>query len=330
MNIFAIFHDRIAAILADFAEAGRLPRDLDLARFVVEPPRDPSHGDLAVNAAMVFAKEAKAHFNSPRQFATEIAMALALDEDVAEAEVAGPGFINIRLRPHMFGRVLQAVLKSGADYGRPIAARSSASGAVNVEYVSANPTGPMHVGHGRGAVFGDALANLLAFAGHNVTREYYINDAGAQVDVLARSAHLRYREALGETIGEIPEGLYPGDYLKPVGKALAAEYGDKLVGKPGERVAGEVRAAAIAAMMDMIRGDLAAIAISTRCSSRSARSRKARRATWWRPPSPRCATGRLVYEGRLPPPKGAPVEDYEDREQTCSAPRNSATTSTGR
>jgi arginyl-tRNA synthetase len=314
MNIFAIFHDRIAAILADFAEAGRLPRDLDLARFVVEPPRDPSHGDLAVNAAMVFAKEAKAHFNSPRQFATEIAMALALDEDVAEAEVAGPGFINIRLRPHMFGRVLQAVLKSGADYGRPIAARSSASGAVNVEYVSANPTGPMHVGHGRGAVFGDALANLLAFAGHKVTREYYINDAGAQVDVLARSAHLRYREALGEKI-EIPEGLYPGDYLIPVGKALAEKHGRALVGKPESDWIGEVRAAAIAGMMDMIRADLAAIAITHEVFFSERSLTKGPQGDMVAAAIASLRDRGLVYEGRLPPPKGKPVEDYEDREQ---------------
>src|SRR5258708_1992419 len=200
MNIFGVFERRIAAILGQIIGAGRLPRELDLARFVVEPPRDPSHGDLACNAAMVFAKEAKAHFPNPRQLAVEIAAALALDADVAAAEVAGPGFINIRLQPAVFAEVLRVALKQGAVYGRGAAKDAP----INVEYVSANPTGPMHVGHGRGAVFGDALASLLVFSGHPVTREYYINDAGAQVDVLARSAFLRYREALGETI-VIPE-----------------------------------------------------------------------------------------------------------------------------
>ncbi|HPG03805.1 MAG TPA: arginine--tRNA ligase, partial [Rhodoblastus sp.] len=189
MNIFADFHARVAAILAGFAKAGRLPADLDLARFVVEPPREAALGDLAVNAAMVFAKEAKAGFGNPRQLATEIAFALAEDPDVSQAEVAGPGFINIRLQPHVFGAVLRAALAQGGDYGRAPQGRVGAVQKINVEYVSANPTGPMHVGHGRGAVFGDALASLLEFAGHTVTREYYINDAGAQVDVLARSAH---------------------------------------------------------------------------------------------------------------------------------------------
>ncbi len=191
---------------------------------MVEPPREAALGDLAVNAAMVFAKEAKAGFGNPRQLATEIAFALAEDEDVSQAEVAGPGFINIRLQSHIFSAVLRAALQAGPEL-RPLDRRAGAAQAqkINVEYVSANPTGPMHVGHGRGAVFGDALASLLEFAGHSVTREYYINDAGSQVDVLARSAHLRYREALGENVGEIPEGLYPGDYLVSVGKGLAGQ-----------------------------------------------------------------------------------------------------------
>ena len=187
MNIFADFHARVAAILARFIEAGRLPAMLDLARFVVEPPREAAMGDLAVNAAMVFAREAKEGFGNPRTLATEIAFALAEDPDVAKAEVAGPGFINIFLKPHVFAAVLRAALKAGGDFGRAPQGRGEHAQKINVEYVSANPTGPMHVGHGRGAVFGDALASLLEFAGHTVTREYYINDAGAQVDVLARS-----------------------------------------------------------------------------------------------------------------------------------------------
>jgi len=219
MNLYAEFQDLIASILRRIAASGRLPENVDLRRFVVEPPRDPAHGDLATNAAMVYAKEARPAFASPRQLATEIAAALAEDPAVAQAEVAGPGFINIRLKPAAFSRVLRASLEQGQDFGRP-APGKTARQKINIEYVSANPTGPMHVGHGRGAVFGDALANLLEFAGHAVTREYYINDAGAQVDVLARSAYLRYKEALGEEIGEIPEGFYPGDYLKGAGQAL--------------------------------------------------------------------------------------------------------------
>jgi arginyl-tRNA synthetase len=230
MNIYAEFHARIAAILARFGKEGRLPDGLDPARFVVEPPRDPSLGDLASNAAMVFAKEAKAFYPNPRQLATELAFELTQEPEVDQAEVAGPGFLNIRLKPRVFADILRVVLAEGQDFGRGAAGRIAAK-KVNVEYVSANPTGPMHVGHGRGAVFGDALASLIEFSGSEVTREYYINDAGAQVDVLARSAFLRYREALGEEIA-VPEGLYPGDYLKPVGAALAAKYGDGLRDKP--------------------------------------------------------------------------------------------------
>jgi arginyl-tRNA synthetase len=311
MNHFAEFQTRVAAILKDVAASGRLPADLDLGRFVVEPTKDPAHGDLATNAAMVYAKEAKASFANPRQLATEIAYALAQDPDVAEAEVAGPGFINIRLKPDSYARVLRAALTEGARFGKG----RPTPGPVNVEYVSANPTGPMHVGHGRGAVFGDALANLLAFAGFDVTREYYINDAGAQVDVLARSAFLRYREALGEAIGEIPEGLYPGDYLKPVGVELAHLYGVELRDQPEEKWLPKVREIAISMMMDMIRADLAALNIVHEVffSERSLTNN----------PEGDCVAAAirdlrergLVYDGRLPPPKGAPVEDWEDREQ---------------
>ncbi len=311
MNLFAEFQTRVAAILKGIAESGRLPADLDLGRFVVEPTKDAAHGDLATNAAMVYAREAKASFSNPRQLATEIAFALAQDADVAEAEVAGPGFINIRLKNEVYGRVMRAALSEGESFGKG----APMPGPVNVEYVSANPTGPMHVGHGRGAVFGDALANLLAFAGYDVTREYYINDAGAQVDVLARSAFMRYREALGETIGEIPEGLYPGDYLKPVGVELARQFGVELRDQTEEAWLPKVRDIAISMMMDMIRADLAALNIvhevffSERsltngsdgdCVGAVIKDLRARG---------------IVYDGRLPPPKGAPVEDYEDREQ---------------
>jgi arginyl-tRNA synthetase len=313
MNIFADFHARIGAIVDTIAADGRLPADVDHARFTVEPPRDSSHGDLACNVAMVLAKDAKAHFSNPRQLATEVCFALAADPDVDQAEVAGPGFINIRLVPEMFTRILRSAIEAGGDYGRGDPGRGVK---VNVEYVSANPTGPMHVGHGRGAVFGDALANLLSFAGNEVTREYYINDAGAQVDVLARSAHLRYREALGETIGDIPEGLYPGDYLKPAGDALAKEYGSSLVGRPESEWLADVRAKAIAAMMAMIREDLAALNIeheiffSERSLTTGANGDMVGAAI-----ADLQARG-LIYEGRLLPPKGQLPDDWEDREQT--------------
>ncbi len=208
-------------------DEGILPSDAKLDGFVVEPPREAAHGDLSTNAAMMLAKPSR---QNPKALAATIAERLGAAPDVEKVEVAGPGFINITLKAEFWPGVLRDVLNGGADYGR------SALGAgepVNVEYVSANPTGPMHVGHTRGAVFGDALANLLAFAGYKATREYYINDAGTQVDVLARSAFLRYREALGEDIGEIPAGLYPGDYLKPVGEALAKEFGKDLLGENG-------------------------------------------------------------------------------------------------
>ena len=311
MNVFAEFQTRVAAILRSIVDDGRLPADLDLSRFVVEPTKDPAHGDLATNAAMVYAREAKATFPNPKALATELAYALAKDSDVAEAEVAGPGFINIRLKQDVFTRVMREALALGHEFGRGAAA----GGPVNVEYVSANPTGPMHVGHGRGAVFGDALANLLAFAGAPVTREYYINDAGAQVDVLARSAFMRYREALGEDIGDIPEGLYPGDYLVSVGQTLAHDYGVTLRDMPEAQWLPKVRTIAIDAMMNMIRDDLAALNIvhDVFFSERSLTSG----------PDGDCvgaviadlrARG-IVYEGRLPRPKGAPAEDWEDREQ---------------
>ncbi|HXT08414.1 MAG TPA: arginine--tRNA ligase, partial [Roseiarcus sp.] len=304
MNIFADFEARVASGLAERVAAGALPPGLDLSRFTVEPPRDPAHGDLATNAAMVYAKEAKAAGVSPRALAESLAEGLRKGEDVAAVEVAGPGFLNIRMKPQVFETVLRTALTEGDAYGRG-AARG---GPVNVEYVSANPTGPMHVGHARGAVFGDALAHLLGFAGHAVTREYYINDAGAQVDVLARSAYLRYREALGEAIGPIPEGLYPGDYLKAVGEALAAEFGDTLRDKPEAQWLAPVRARAIAAMMAMIRDDLAMLGIHHDVFASEAelqRAGKPAEAEAW------LRAHYLVYDGVLEAPKGKTVEDWE-------------------
>jgi arginyl-tRNA synthetase len=308
-HLFADVLARVHAVCSELAVEGGWPAIIDLSRVVVEPPRDASHGDMATNAAMVLAKEAKL---KPRDLAEAIAARLRGDDLIASVDVAGPGFINLTLKPSAWADALRTVLREGTAYGK------SAVGAdekINVEYVSANPTGPMHVGHCRGAVFGDALASLLVSASYDVTREYYINDAGAQVDVLARSAFLRYREALGEDIGEIPEGLYPGDYLKPVGQALAAEYGEKLKAMPEAEWLPPVRAKAIAMMMEEIKGDLAALNIrhdvffSERSLIETGNNRVTETIDYLRSKGD-------VYEGRLPPPKGGPVEDYEDREQT--------------
>lgn len=311
MNIFETFSARLAAVLAGLAEAGRIPAGLSLARVVVEPTKDPAHGDLAINAAMVLAKEAGM---APRALAELIVAELGKDSDVLKAEIAGPGFINLTLQPAVFTAVLKSAVLAGSEHGR-----GAAKGApkINVEYVSANPTGPMHVGHGRGAVFGDALASLLAFAGHDVTREYYINDAGAQVDVLARSAFLRYREALGEDIGAIPEGLYPGDYLISVGQTLAKEYGPSLRDKPEWDWLPLVRQAAIDGMMAMIRDDLAALGVvhDLFFSERSLQGREGNSNAVHQTIEDLRARD-LVYEGRLPPPKGQKDDDWEDREQT--------------
>jgi arginyl-tRNA synthetase len=306
-HLFADVLARVHAICAALAKEDAWPEGIDFARVVVEPPRDASHGDMATNAAMVLAKEAKA---KPRDLAEKIAARLREDSLIAKVDVAGPGFINLTLQVQAWTDALRTVLAEGEGYGRS-APRVGAK--VNVEYVSANPTGPMHVGHCRGAVFGDALSSLLAFSGHDVTREYYINDAGAQVDVLGRSAYLRYREALGEQI-TIPEGLYPGDYLKPVGQALAAEYGDRLGTMSEAEWLPIARDKAIAMMMEEIKGDLAALNIrhdvffSERSLVSNGNNKVAETIDFLRERGD-------VYEGRLPPPKGAPVEDWEDREQ---------------
>jgi arginyl-tRNA synthetase len=303
-NLFADMLERVCA-----ATGAVLGSGVDLSRVVVEPPRDPTHGDMATNAAMVLAKDAG---KKPRELAEAIAVKLRADDKVAKVDVAGPGFINLALEPHVWAEELRLVLEAGKDYGRSAIGKGEK---VNVEYVSANPTGPMHVGHCRGAVFGDALANLLAFAGYDVTREYYINDAGAQVDVLARSAFLRYREALGDNIGAIPEGLYPGDYLRPVGGELAADYGAKLSTMKEAEWLPIARMKAITMMMNMIRDDLAALNVhfdvffSERSLIEGERDEVGTTIESLR------KSGE-VYEGRLPPPKGGNLEDWEDREQT--------------
>jgi arginyl-tRNA synthetase len=308
-NIFAEMLARVRSAIDALIADGVLPAGIDRSRVTIEPPRDPSHGDMATNAAMVLAKDAA---RKPRELAEAVAAKLRADDLVAKVDIAGPGFINLTLKPTAWIESLRNAVKTGAQYGK-----SDIGGGVpiNVEYVSANPTGPMHVGHCRGAVFGDALASLLAFTGFMVTREYYINDAGAQVDQLARSAYLRYREALGETIGAIPEGLYPGEYVKEAGYLVGQNYGDMLVDRPESEWLPVVRTLAINTMMLGIREDLAALNVkhdvffSERSLIVGSVDRVAETIEWLR------RRGE-VYEGRLLPPKGAPVEDWEDREQT--------------
>jgi arginyl-tRNA synthetase len=309
MNVFAHVEERIRSALAAVQAEGGLPAGLVVDTVDVEPVKDPRHGDIASNVAMVLAKPARA---KPRDIADKLVAKLRSEPGFDKIEVAGPGFLNITLSPDIWQSVIGTILKAGDAYGRVTAGSKDA---INVEFVSANPTGPMHVGHCRGAVFGDALANLLAFAGYPVTREYYINDAGAQVDVLARSAYLRYREALGEDIGAIPEGLYPGDYLKPVGEALAKQFGRSLLDKPEKDWLPDVRQAAMAAMLAQIKDDLAALNIhhdvffSERSLTTGNRDEVAETIDELR------AKG-LVYEGRLEKPKGHDADDWEDREQT--------------
>jgi arginyl-tRNA synthetase len=308
-NVFAEILERIRAANEALIGAGQLPAGIDQSRVAVEPPRDAAHGDMATNAAMVLAKDAG---RKPRDLAELIAEKLRANTLIEKVEVAGPGFINLTLRPAAWIDALRAALSLGRDYGKT---DSGAGEPVNVEYVSANPTGPMHIGHCRGAVFGDALANLLAFAGFKVTREYYINDAGVQVNQLARSAYLRYREALGENIGAIPEGLYPGEYLKPVGAALATEYGPALATQSETAWMPIVREKAIAMMMDTIRADLAALNVKPDVFF-SERSLLAGSRDSVAGAIERLRERGYVYEGRLPPPRGALAEDWEDREQT--------------
>lgn len=315
-----LFADMLARVHA--AAAAVLGPQADLSRIVVEPPRDASHGDMATNAAMVLAKDAG---QKPRDLAEAIAEKLRADAKIDKVDIAGPGFINLTLKGEVWPHALRAVLEQGKGYGR---STIGAGRKVNVEYVSANPTGPLHVGHGRGAVFGDALSSLLVAAGYSVTREYYINDAGAQVEVLARSAFLRYREALGEDIGEIPEGLYPGDYLKECGQELAADYGDKLKNMPEAEWLPIVRLRATDMMMAEIRNDLARLRIVPEVffSERSLIEGELPDPFSKEPPKPpvnvvaetiaALREAGHIYDGRLPPPKSGNLEDWEDREQT--------------
>lgn len=301
-TLHAAFAAHVAAALAALEAAGTLPAGLNHAAVTVEPPRDPAHGDLATNAAMVLAKPAGMN---PRALAEALVGELTKLPQVTEAQIAGPGFINLRVAPEAWLAELNAIATLGADYGRSTV---GAGTRVNVEYVSANPTGPMHMGHCRGAVVGDALAALLEFAGHAVVREYYVNDAGAQVQVLARSAHVRYREALGEAVGEIPEGLYPGEYLVPVGQALAAEFGDRYAAAPESEWLALFRTRAVAAMMEMIRADLALLGITHEVFASEAElqaSGKVDAAEQW------LRAHDLVYDGHLEAPKGKTPEDWE-------------------
>jgi arginyl-tRNA synthetase len=308
MNVHALVHEKIIAALQSLQGEGALPAGLDFRNVEVSPPRDPAHGDLASNAALVLAKGAGM---KPRDIAEKLAAKMKTLPDVESVDVAGAGFLNMRFAAGFWHGVVRAILEEGSAYGRADLGRGER---INVEYVSANPTGPMHVGHCRGAVFGDALANLLAFTGYQVTREYYINDAGAQVDALARSAYLRYREALGEDIGEIPAGLYPGDYVKPVGAALAREYDHALLNYPEERWLPLVRDAAIAAMLAVIKEDLAALDVSHEVFF-SERSLTAKADEIEATIEELRGKG-LVYEGRLEKPKGHDDAEWEDREQT--------------
>jgi len=306
MNVFNHYRAAIEEIVGGLTADGTLPADLALNRISVEPPRDPSHGDISTNVAMVLAKPAG---RKPRDLAGMIAGRLSESDGVDSVDIAGPGFINLRLDAGLWQRQIAEILQAGVSYGDT---DIGAGQPINVEYVSANPTGPMHVGHARGAVIGDVLAALLAKAGFDVTREYYINDAGVQVDVLARSAHLRYREALGENIGEIPDGLYPGDYLVHVGHALAETQGDALLSAPEEEWLPVVRDVAISEMMELIREDLAALGIEHQVfrSERSLHDEDAISAV-----VSELEDRDLVYWGTLEPPKGQKPDDWEEREQ---------------
>jgi len=306
MNLFSEIKSLVLTCLEDLQDGGALPAGLDFSNVTVEPPRDPLHGDMATNAAMVLAKAAKM---TPRDIAGALATRLSDDARVVSADVAGPGFLNLRLDPSFWLKVVPAVLAVGRNYGR---SDMGLDRKVNVEFVSANPTGPLHVGHTRGAVFGDALASLLDFAGFDVTREYYINDGGAQVDVLARSVYLRYLEACGKEVA-FEDGTYPGDYLIEVGAAVMAKYGDQLVDRPEEDWLADLRGFSTDAMMELIRGDLKALGVEMDVfySEKSL-----------------YGTGRieaaiadlnekgLIYEGTLDPPKGKLPKEWEPRIQT--------------
>ncbi|SHJ90123.1 arginyl-tRNA synthetase [Shimia gijangensis] len=306
MNLFTDIRTLVIGALEQMTSEGVLPEGLDFANVAVEPPRDAAHGDMATNAAMVLAKPARM---KPRDIADVLAAKLAEDARIISAEVAGPGFLNLRLAPTLWQGLVKDAVQGGADFGRSSMGQGLK---VNVEYVSANPTGPLHVGHTRGAVFGDALASLLDFVGYNVTREYYINDGGAQVDVLARSVYLRYLEAFGKEVA-FEDGTYPGDYLIPVGQALKDKVGDAYVDQPEDVWLIEIREYATEAMMDLIRADLKALGVemdlfySEKSLYGTGRIEAALQAL---------DDKGLIYEGVLEPPKGKKPEDWEPREQT--------------
>ena len=303
MSLYAQYSALLDGVLDELVTDGVLPAEINRKHVTVEPPRDPAHGDLATNAAMVLAKPAG---TNPRALAEAIRPKLEALPPVTSVEVAGPGFINIRLTTDAWRDELRTVLREGEGYGL---SKVGANERVNVEYVSANPTGPMHVGHCRGAVVGDSLARVLEAAGFRVTKEYYVNDAGAQVDTLARSVHLRYREALGEEIGEIPEGMYPGDYLKPVGTLLAAEYGDQFAAAPEAEWLTLFREAGIKAMLDLIRYDLGLLDIHHDIFSSEAELQKSGAVE---EASEVLRKKGLVYEGTLERPKSLdPHDEWE-------------------
>jgi arginyl-tRNA synthetase len=306
MNIFKEFESLVQAALRSMQAAGTLPEGLDLSRLTVEPPRDPSHGDMATNAAMILAKSAGL---PPKAIAEPLAAALRTRPDVSAAVAVGPGFVNISLGDDFWTRRLGDVLQAGRAYG---CCNQGQGQSVNVEYVSANPTGPMHVGHARGAVVGDALARLLEKAGYRVSREYYVNDAGAQVDTLARSAYLRYRQAWGETV-DIPPGLYPGDYLIPVGQAMRDQHGDAWLAAPEEEWLPVFRSFTVDSMMAMIREDLALLGIKHDVfASERALVEAGAVDTAFQVLSEQG----LIYIGALDPPKGKKPDDWEPRPQT--------------
>ncbi|MFT6580653.1 MAG: arginyl-tRNA synthetase [Alphaproteobacteria bacterium] len=306
MNIYTQLHEVVIGILSELTESGVMPSGLSFDRVTIETPRDPSHGDMSTNAAMVLSKAAGM---KPRDLAALIRVGLLATPLVDSADIAGPGFINISLASSAWLDILREILATGTKYGE---SDRGAGEKINVEYVSANPTGPLHIGHARGTVFGDVLASLLEKVGFDVAREYYMNDAGSQVDVLARSAHLRYREALGEVIGEIPSGLYPGDYMVPVGKALATKFSDQWVKAPEEEWLPVIRRFTIDAMMDLVREDLAALGvrqeyfISEESLVQNGKVEAAHATLMDRG---------LIYRGVLDPPKGKEPDDWEPREQ---------------
>ncbi|MDG1234742.1 MAG: arginine--tRNA ligase [Amylibacter sp.] len=306
MNLFADLRTLVLDSLIELQSSGALPADLDFTNVAVEPPRDALHGDMSTNAAMVLARAAR---SNPRAIAEALAGKLIADDRVQIANVAGPGFLNLRLDPSCWTAIIPAALRAGTDFGRSTIGQGKK---INVEYVSANPTGPLHVGHTRGAVFGDALASLLDFVGYDVTREYYINDGGAQVDVLARSCYLRYLEANGQKIA-FEDGTYPGDYLVPVGAALKEKFGNRFVNKPESEWLAELRLYGIEAMMDMIRADLKALNIEMDVfySEKSLYGTGQIEAA-----IDNLDSKGLIYEGVLDPPKGKRPDDWEPRKQT--------------